>query len=178
MKAKAQETAAKKEAIEATKKAKAQEAAAKKEAMIKAKAQETAAKKEAIEAAKKAKAQEAATKKEAMRVEADKKKKQANIGRSLDKASGTISIAAFFASERVVDNRKATPKKEATPVPRGVPVLSGWRKNRNGSVTGKISGSNNFKDGETVTTSPIRDKDTIQVESVVQTKSGSKYYLK
>ena len=136
--------------------------------MMRAKAEEAAAKKEAIEAVKKAKAEEAAA----------KKKKQVNVGRTLDKASGTISIAAFFASERVADKPKATPKNKAATVPKGVPVLSGWRKNRNGSVTGKISGSDNFNDGETVTTSPIGDKYTIEGDSVVQTKSGSKYYLK
>ena len=60
--------------------------------------------------------------------------------------------------------------------PRGVPKLVKWRKNGNGSITGFISGSPKFDEGENVTTSPITSG-TIKAGEVVQTGSGSKYYL-
>jgi len=65
------------------------------------------------------------------------------------------------------------PVKEPT---KGVPVLSRWRKNGDGSVTGFISGSKSFKDGEKVTTSPIK-KGSIAKGETVRTGSGSSYFL-
>jgi hypothetical protein len=68
---------------------------------------------------------------------------------------------------------KPTPPKKA---PRGVPSLVNWKKNRDGSVTGFITGSDNFEEGERITTSPIASGD-IGSGEVVQTGSGSKYFL-
>ena len=67
-------------------------------------------------------------------------------------------------------------KKSAPQAPNGVPTISGWRLNGDGSVSGKITGSPNFRNGETVTTSPI-SKGRIEKGSVVQTGSGSRYFL-
>lgn len=66
-----------------------------------------------------------------------------------------------------------TPSKDA---PRGVPTLTRWRKNGDGSITGLISGSNIFSDGDRVTTSPI-SKGKIEKFEVVTTGSGSRYFL-
>jgi hypothetical protein len=71
------------------------------------------------------------------------------------------------------------PKPSATPVktaPRGVPTFTRFRKNRDGSITGIISGSPNFTDGDRVTTSAIA-KGKIEKYEVVVTGSGSKYFL-
>jgi len=67
-------------------------------------------------------------------------------------------------------------KKSAPQAPNGVPTISSWRLNGDGSVSGKITGSPNFRNGETVTTSPI-SKGRIEKGSVVQTGSGSRYFL-
>ena len=65
--------------------------------------------------------------------------------------------------------------KSVSAAPRGVPTISRWRKNRDGSIKGEIYGSRAFGEGESVTTSPIT---TEPVDgAVVQTTSGSKYYL-
>jgi hypothetical protein len=64
-------------------------------------------------------------------------------------------------------------KKEA---PKGVPTLSGWRLNGDGSISGTIRGSPNFRDGERITTSQIANG-RIDSGSVVKTGSGSQYYL-
>jgi len=69
---------------------------------------------------------------------------------------------------------KVAPKKNSPPP--GVPKMAKWRKNRDGSVTGFISGSRNFDEGEKITTSPIVKGD-IANGSLVQTGSGSKYFL-
>jgi hypothetical protein len=60
--------------------------------------------------------------------------------------------------------------------PKNVPILSNWRENRDGSISGLVSASPNFADGERVTTSPIT-AGVVDEGSVVKTGSGSKYYL-
>ena len=70
----------------------------------------------------------------------------------------------------------AAPKKPTKTAPRGVPTLSKWRKNRDGSVSGLISGSSNFSNGERVTTSPIASGALASGE-IVKTGSGSRYFL-
>lgn len=73
--------------------------------------------------------------------------------------------------------RLKPPEKSAeATAPKGVPTLSGWKLNGDGTVSGRISGSPNFKQGELITTSPIQ-KGRIDSGSVVQTGSGSRYFL-
>jgi len=67
-------------------------------------------------------------------------------------------------------------QKQPKLAPRGVPTISNWKLNGDGSVSGKISGSPNFRDGEKVTTSQIV-QGRIEAGAVVQTGSGSKYFL-
>ena len=76
--------------------------------------------------------------------------------------------------------KKPPPPKKSSPVsrakaPRGVPTLTKWKKNRDGSVTGIISGSSSFPDGERVTTSPLQNE--AMAGTVVKTGSGSQYWL-
>jgi len=75
-------------------------------------------------------------------------------------------------------SRPEPPQKKAqsTSAPRGVPSLRRWKKNGDGSVTGFISGSPNFRPGEKVTTSPIK-RGKIEAEQIVTTGSGSRYFL-
>ncbi|GAX23391.1 hypothetical protein FisN_15Lh109 [Fistulifera solaris] len=70
------------------------------------------------------------------------------------------------------------PKRPASTskAPAGVPTLSRWRENADGSVTGNVSGSRNFTDGEKITTSKIV-RGTFASGEIVVTGSGSKYYL-
>jgi hypothetical protein len=77
--------------------------------------------------------------------------------------------------------KQAAPKKVAPPpkaatAPRGVPTVSRWKKNSDGSITGIITGSKAFNDGERVTTSAIKNG-KIAKNEVVITGSGSKYFL-
>lgn len=85
----------------------------------------------------------------------------------------------------VAPKAKPSPQKKAASAsstasvkkaPRGVPTLNRWKKNRDGSITGLITGSSSFADGERVTTSPIASGTTASGE-VVQTGSGSRYFL-
>ena len=69
--------------------------------------------------------------------------------------------------------KAAIPPKVA---PRGVPTMKRWKRNFDGSITGTISGSKTFKDGERVTTSTIA-KGKIGKKEVVTTGSGSRYFL-
>ena len=65
-------------------------------------------------------------------------------------------------------------KQEA---PKGVPVLSFLRKKLlSSTITGRVSGSPMFADGEEITTSSIAEGE-IKAGNVVRTSSGSKYFL-
>ena len=57
----------------------------------------------------------------------------------------------------------------------GIPVLSRWKQNPNGSITGNVSKAKGFRDGTEITTSPVKKGAT--AGAVVTTGSGSKYYL-
>ena len=76
--------------------------------------------------------------------------------------------------------KDAPPKAKAKPAPKkapaGVPSLVNWKQNRDGGVTGFISGSPAFDEGERVTTSPIATGD-VGAGNTVQTGSGSRYFL-
>jgi hypothetical protein len=67
-------------------------------------------------------------------------------------------------------------KKSVRNAPRGVPTILNWRKNRDGSISGKISGSASFNEGERITTSPIASGKVDEGE-IVKTGSGSRYFL-
>lgn len=71
--------------------------------------------------------------------------------------------------------KKAVKKAAKISAPAGVPTLARWTQNADGSVTGFISGSPNFRKNTKITTSPIKGK--ASVGAVVQTGSGSKYFL-
>jgi hypothetical protein len=69
-----------------------------------------------------------------------------------------------------------TSKADAKTAPPGVPTIKQWKRNRDGSVTGKIFGAKSFANGEQVTTSPIVNG-RLEKEETVKTGSGSRYYL-
>lgn len=72
--------------------------------------------------------------------------------------------------------KRKAPAPRAKVAPRGVPTMKRWKMNRDGSITGAISGSPNFREGERVTTSMIVNG-RIESGEVVTTGSGSRYFL-
>ena len=99
------------------------------------------------------------------------------------KPSATISLFGFGqkddtsgtqALKPTPPKRVSAPPKPTKPskAPKGVPTISKWRKNRDGSITGSISGSPAFEDGEKITTSPITGAPS--AGAVVRTNSGSR----
>ena len=107
------------------------------------------------------------------------------------KPRSTFSLTALFGLDKKDDETPANSaevkqslapaksvqrKASSAKAPRGVPTMDSWRQNRDKSITGIISGSASFPDGEKITTSPIA-KGTIDSGEVVFTKSGSKYFL-
>ncbi len=56
----------------------------------------------------------------------------------------------------------------------GIPLLTEWRQNRDGTITGCISNSRVFRAGQKIVTSPIKKG---VKRGVVTTNSGSKYRL-
>lgn len=93
----------------------------------------------------------------------------------------TISLGFLkFGSDDKVEQKlvaQSVAKIKAPPqivsqAPRGVPTLSKWRQNRDSSVSGMISGSDAYREGETITTSPITGD--AADGALVQTTSGSK----
>jgi len=160
----------KKEEAEAAAKRKAEAEAAKRE-----KAEVAARKREEAAALKREKAEAAARLKKEREEVAAKKKLQASKKQAVMKdprlqkaGSGTISLFGGASAG-------STGKSGA---PAGVPVISGWKKNGNGSISGTITGSSNFKEGERVTTSKLAAGQVPASGKVVSTASGSKYFLK
>jgi len=76
----------------------------------------------------------------------------------------------------VVPSPKKTTVVPVKKVPFGVPTIKKWKKNGDGSITGLITGSRDFKEGEKVTTSPIASGKSSS-GNVVKTSSGSRYFL-
>merc|ERR1740136_610793 len=114
---------------------------------------------------------------EEKRIEAEERKaaqsmvKKAEQSVSRAKPGSTISIFGFGQPK---SSAKSAPKKLAS-APRGVPVISDWRQERDGGISGSIFGSPSFDEGEFVSTSPITS-DAIG-GTLVTTESGSKYFL-
>jgi membrane protein involved in colicin uptake len=119
---------------------------------------------------------------EAKRKEAEEKRAAAIRARKAQesvkqaKPRSTFSLTALFGSSKdSSDAASARPTVEpqmASSAPRGVPTISGWTQNRDGSITGRISGRSGFKDGEKIETSPIGGKAI--GGTIVTTASGSK----
>ncbi len=94
-------------------------------------------------------------------------------------SKGTPSIKVSSSPSIPIPKKATTTgaaSKKVSAAPRGVPTITRWRKNRDGSISGLIFGSNAFKDGERITTSAIA-QGTIQSGQTVKTGSGSRYYL-
>jgi hypothetical protein len=97
--------------------------------------------------------------------------------------SSSVLFGGFFGSssgeggikkeeEHSINKNKESNSKIA---PKGVPVLKGWKVNANNEIQGKIYLSASFREGQTITTSPAKGR--LESGNVVQTQSGSKYFL-
>lgn len=75
----------------------------------------------------------------------------------------------------MVERKPKLPLKKKPVTRGGVPMISRWKQNGDGSITGFISGSAAYKDGESITTSPLSGKAV--GGKVSMTKSGSRYFL-
>jgi hypothetical protein len=100
------------------------------------------------------------------------------------RATFSLSLSKFFGLDEATDNKKEkiipSSRTSRSPVqrkgPKGVPSISRWKQNKDKSITGFISGSPAFPDGENITTSPIA-KGTIKPGELVVTSSGTRYLL-
>jgi hypothetical protein len=112
---------------------------------------------------------------EAKRKQEEVKKRAQAAEKSLDSATprATVSLGSLFnfGSNDSSETTQLPPAKLSS-APRGVPTISNWRQNNDGSITGKISGSRGFDDGDAVTTSSVPKGATSGM--LVQTQSGSK----
>ena len=69
--------------------------------------------------------------------------------------------------------KKKSPVKKVAPKD-SIPVLSRWKQNADGSITGNVSNSSSFKNGTKITTSPVAKG---AKTGIVKTGSGSQYRL-
>mmetsp|Transcript_27894 Transcript_27894/g.50923 ORF Transcript_27894/g.50923 Transcript_27894/m.50923 type:complete len:1217 (+) Transcript_27894:121-3771(+) len=103
-----------------------------------------------------------------------------NVGGNSEEKEGNGKSSSANKVSKTTQRKKKQPVKKSVVGPKGVPVLKQWKPVKGNSIEGRIYGSNSFKDGVSVTTSSIKGKEgsTKFVKgSVVQTKSGSKYFL-
>jgi hypothetical protein len=110
----------------------------------------------------------------------ERKELEAKAAASEVKPRATFSIFDLTGGsppqKKNAPNKPTPPTSKPSQAPRGVPSILSWRKNFDGSITGNISGSPNFGEGEKITTSPIIEG-IISVGQVVKTGSGSRYFL-
>jgi len=90
------------------------------------------------------------------------------------KKSGTISLFGASKKSKPLTKVPSAGKKKVAPKD-NIPVLKKWKQASNGEITGEVSNSKNFRKGEVITTSPVRQKG--KKGAVVTTGSGSKYRL-
>ena len=162
---------AKKQAAEAR-----QLAAEERERVANEKKMETEKKRAEAQAAAEERKRVADEKRVASLAAAEARKNKTVAKESVEKAQpgATISLGFFGFGKKTdgeTSEQVAAPRKVSS-APRGVPAISKWRQNRDGSISGQIFGSTSFKEGESITTSPIAS-DAIS-GTVVQTTSGSK----
>ena len=140
------------------------------------KKQAIAEKRAAAEAAAEERRQLAKEKKATTLASVEARKRAASQAVEKAKPGSTISLGFFgFGQSENEEKEKVSPKVAARKIasaPKGVPTISKWRRNRDGSISGQIFGSSGFGNGESITTSPITG-DPVD-GSVVQTESGSR----
>ena len=155
-------------------KAEEQRAAAKMKLEDKKRAMEE--KRSAAQAAAEEKRQLVGEQRVATKASIEAKKRAASQAVERAKPGSTISLGFFgFGQSDNTNEDNAASKvaaKRVSSAPRGVPTISKWRRNRDGSISGQIFGSSGFGEGESITTSPITS-DPVD-GSVVQTASGSR----
>lgn len=124
-------------------------------------------------------------------------KKNAEIGATSVQRGGTITINKVMTEKKTNNATRqarqqkprptfslsnlgflfgASNKSSTKKAPGGIPTLTGWTIDDDGTVTGVISGSRGIDDGDIVTTSPIVDGRKERFETVT-TISGSVYFL-
>jgi len=81
------------------------------------------------------------------------------------------------ASDLKMKTTTETSSKSDTAETSEIPTLEKWKKNPNGTLTGYITGSSNYDRSSRVTTSRIK-WGLIKSGEVVQTRSGTSYFLK
>jgi hypothetical protein len=114
--------------------------------------------------------------KEEREAAAAKAKRQQAAEQSLGQAKSrtTISLGSLFGFGSS-DEEESDAAPAGSKAPPGVPTISNWRQNPDGSITGKITGSSNFGENEAVTTSPVPKG--AASGTLVKTSSGSRYVL-
>jgi hypothetical protein len=117
------------------------------------------------------------------RLERERQAKAAQETLQQAKPRATISLFGILTGDdeepmpiKAPAGKTATATLPARKAPRGVPTINKWKQNKDGSVTGFITGSPNFSENERITTSPIVSG-PVTAGSVVRTGSGSKYFL-
>ncbi len=78
----------------------------------------------------------------------------------------TMELGSLFGNTDFFPKRKSQ-------APGGVPIVYDWVQNPNGSITGTVKGSKNFRNGAKISTSPIMEE--AQGGMTVTTQSGSRY---
>jgi len=74
-------------------------------------------------------------------------------------------------------NKKPRRSSRAIKPPTGVPIIRSWKLNNDGGISGVIFRSKHAADGDYIETSCLDDTSVAEARFVVQTLSGSRYYL-
>ena len=94
-------------------------------------------------------------------------------------ATPYLSFSSAFISP--IANFLPSPKRDVYSPPlraAGPPIISNWKyESSKGTISGTVTNHPTIQDGDRITTSPIKNQAGVNENSVVETKSGSKYKL-
>ena len=82
----------------------------------------------------------------------------------------------FFGGSSLTVEGEAKGRESSSKALLDIPQVTRWKQNPDGSITGYIYKSKNFKDGTRVTTTPVAKG--AKAGTVVKTRSGTQYSLK
>ena len=84
----------------------------------------------------------------------------------------SLSVASAFVVPAIGSSGRPSSILQA-----GVPVINDWKVLPDGSVKGKVRNHPTIPNGKTISTSPLKDKNSCKDNATVSTKSGSQYKL-
>ena len=98
------------------------------------------------------------------------------LGAFVGVQSWAVPTQSSFVGDRI-QTRQYSASASSTSLMMKIPVVDQWRVLKNGAVVGVVKNHPTIRDGDTITTSPLKAPASATARGLVETRSGSKYRL-